>query len=470
MNRDKRKMRPVTDNPCNMCMPMGAIIPFKGIEDSMVIIHGSQGCATYMRRHMAEHFNEPIDAASSSITEQGTVYGGEANLKRGLENLLKLYNPRVVGILSTCLAETIGEDTARTAAAFQKEKGDLKARLITVPTPGYGGSHTEGYFQALTSIAKQLCKKSTPSGRVNVIVPHISPADVREIKRIFDLMGIPCVLLPDISDTLDSPYTRTYRRIPAGGTALADIEAMPGAIATIQFTRTVEDELSPGKYLKTEYGVPLYQLPLPMGVTACDQLLELLTQLTDKPIPDSLKKEKGRLLDAMIDSHKYNREGRAAVFGEPETVLGVVQVLVENGVTPSVLATGSKSPGLKELLRTVTIECEEDPVILADSDFTDIRRACGSRKVNLAVGNSDGRILTEREGIPLVRIGFPIHDRVGGQRLLSVGYTGTTLLLDRITNTLLAQKLSRYRQGMVDRFYHTPSDVGREDSAWRSSI
>ncbi len=460
-------MRPVTDNPCNMCMPMGAIIPFKGIESSMVIIHGSQGCATYMRRHMAEHFNEPIDAASSSITEQGTIYGGEASLKRGLENLLKLYNPRVVGILSTCLAETIGEDTARTAAAFQKEKGeDLKARLITVPTPGYGGSHTEGYFQALTSVVKQLCKKSAPGKRVNVIVPHMSPADIREIKRIFNVMEVPCILLPDISDTLDSPYTRSYRRIPAGGTALADIESMPGSMATIQFTLSVEDELSPGKYLETEYGVPLYQLPLPMGVTACGQLLELLNQLTGKPIPDSLKKEKGRLLDAMIDSHKYNREGRAAVFGEPETVLGVTQILAENGVTPSVLATGSKSPILKKLLQSAAAECEEEPVILIDRDFTDIRIQCGSRKVNLAIGNSDGRILTEREGIPLVRIGFPIHDRVGGQRLLSVGYTGTTLLLDRITNTLLAEKLSRYRQDMADRYY----SAIHEDSAWRSSL
>lgn len=67
----------VNENPCNMCMPMGGILAFKGLEQSMVIIHGSQGCATYMRRHMAEHFNEPVDVASSSLNEKGTIYGGE---------------------------------------------------------------------------------------------------------------------------------------------------------------------------------------------------------------------------------------------------------------------------------------------------------------------------------------------------------------------------------------------------------
>jgi len=99
-------------------MPMGGILPFKGVEGGMVLLHGSQGCATYMRRHMAEHFNEPVDVASSSLNEKGTVYGGEASLKQGLDNLIKLYNPGIIGVLTTCLAETIGEDTARITAEY----------------------------------------------------------------------------------------------------------------------------------------------------------------------------------------------------------------------------------------------------------------------------------------------------------------------------------------------------------------
>jgi nitrogenase molybdenum-iron protein NifN len=55
----------VTENPCSMCMPMGGILPFKGVAGAMVLLHGSQGCATYMRRYLAEHFNEPVDVASS---------------------------------------------------------------------------------------------------------------------------------------------------------------------------------------------------------------------------------------------------------------------------------------------------------------------------------------------------------------------------------------------------------------------
>ncbi|MCX7658636.1 MAG: nitrogen fixation protein NifN, partial [Oscillospiraceae bacterium] len=84
-------------NPCKMCMPMGAMTAFYGIRGCVSILHGSQGCSTYIRRHMPTHYNEPVDIASSSLTEQGPVFGGDSNLRKGLENLIKLYNPEVIG-------------------------------------------------------------------------------------------------------------------------------------------------------------------------------------------------------------------------------------------------------------------------------------------------------------------------------------------------------------------------------------
>ena len=46
-------------------------------------------------------------------------------------------------------------------------------------------------------------------------------------------------------------------------------------------------------------------------------------------------------------------------------------------------------------------------------------------------------IFRESLGVPLVRVGFPIHDRIGGQRILHVGYRGTQQLFDRIANALI---------------------------------
>jgi len=441
-------------------MPMGAILPFKGVERSMVILHGSQGCATYMRRHMAEHFNEPIDVASSSMNEKGTVYGGEKNLKQGLDNMLKAYEPKLIGVLTTCLAETIGEDIERIAQDYRAARELQDLPLVTVSSPGYGGTHSEGYWLAVKRIIATLARETTRHNKINVIVPNISPADIREIKRILQLMGADYTLIPDFSDTLDRPYERPYKKMPQGGTRLADIAAMPGAVATIQMGLTVEDGLSPGKYLETEFGVPLYNLPIPMGVEGTDSFINVLSELTGNRPPESLEQERGRLFDCMIDSHKYNFQGRAVIFGEPENVYGVVKTCLENGIFPAVVATGSKCPRLVELLKGQMAKCPSESILLSETDFTAIREKCRQLHVNIAIGHSDGRYLTEREGIPLVRMGFPIHDRVGGQRLLSVGYVGTTMFLDRVTNTLLEYKHKYYRSSMVQKFYQ-PENPGQ---------
>ena len=90
-----------TVNPCIMCQPMGSALAFKGIESTMVLYHGSQGCSTYMRLHLAHHFREPVDIASSSLSEKGAVYGGRENLKKGLRNVINRYQPKVIGVATT---------------------------------------------------------------------------------------------------------------------------------------------------------------------------------------------------------------------------------------------------------------------------------------------------------------------------------------------------------------------------------
>ncbi len=100
---------------------MGGVIAFKGLEHAMVLVHGSQGCTTYMRLSSVEHFNEPMDIASSSLNEKQTIYGGEANLRKAIDNVIRVYHPRVLGIVTTCLAETIGEDMSRLFYEYMAE-------------------------------------------------------------------------------------------------------------------------------------------------------------------------------------------------------------------------------------------------------------------------------------------------------------------------------------------------------------
>jgi nitrogenase molybdenum-iron protein NifN len=441
------------ENPCHMCMPMGGILALKGIERAMVIVHGSQGCSTYMRRHIAEHFNEPIDVGSSSLNEKGTIYGGEANLRQALDNISKVYQPGLIGVVTTCLAETIGEDIARIVADYRQER-KLTMPIVTANTPGYGGSHTEGYWLTLRRLVETMAIATERHNKVNVFIPGISPADIRELKRLFAAMDLEYMLCPDIADTLDRPYLASYSKLPAGGTPLADLYRMGGAAATIELGVTLDSNVSPGKYLKDTFGVPLYSVPIPIGIQNTDAFMGVLESISGRKRPADIENERGRLIDAMIDSHKYNFAGRSAIFGDPELVYAVTQLCLENGIRP-VVVTGDKSGNLSRLLPKSEMSAET--VVLSEPDFDLVRQQVKAGGANIAIGHSDGRFLTERDHIPLVRLGFPIHDRVGGQRLLSVGYTGTMNLLDRITNTLLTEKHQHYRQDMYQKYYSKSS-------------
>ncbi len=457
----KSKVKPLVNlntNPCKMCMPMGATNALYGIKECMTILHGSQGCATYIRRHMATHYNEPIDIASSSLTEEGTVYGGHNNLKKGLLNLISLYHPKVIGIMTTCLAETIGEDIEGITESFYEENPQHRdITIIPVQTPGYSGTQYEGYMAALCSVADKLDMDLTPNEKVNVILPPHSPADLRFIKQEFARFGVDAIFLPDNSDNLDGGHEKRYSRLPLGGTPIEELRKMAGARLTIEMT-DVDGKLSPGKVLKEKYGVEYIQINSPIGLRAIDKFYKTLKEVSKKEIPADIQKQRDRYLDGMIDSHKYNSGGRAVIFGEPEFVISTVKLCEENGIMPVVVTTGNVFPELDKYVRPTLQSMAKgyfiDEFIIADDvDFKEIEEFAIKTGANLMIGNSDGRRLEEHLGIPLVRRAFPIHDRIGGQRLRTLGYEGSLTYLDDITNAILAQTETGFREEAYEKYY-----------------
>ncbi len=63
-------------------------------------------------------------------------------------------------------------------------------------------------------------------------------------------------------------------------------------------------------------------------------------------------------------------------------------------------------------------------------DFYEIAEAAEGLAPDLLIGHSKGYHLARRWQAPLIRVGFPIHDRFGGQRILHLGYRGAQNLLD----------------------------------------
>jgi nitrogenase molybdenum-iron protein NifN len=435
-----------TTNACKLCKPLGACLAFRGIEGAVPYLHGSQGCATYMRRYIISHFREPIDIASSSLGEKHAVYGGGPNLKLGLKNVIDKYHCGLIGLATTCLTETIGDDVSMLTKEFRQEFQELLndgdyTEIVNVSTPSYGGTHMEGFHAALRAVVDQISGSEPSHDGINLFPGFVSPEDTRYLQEVLDDFGLEGTILPDISVTLDGTAVSQYEKLPSGGTPIEAIKAMGGSSASIEFGRALPLGLSAGTVLQDKFSVPLYKMGLPVGLRETDRFFEVLESVSGRPTPEKYLLERGRLIDALVDGHKYVSGKRAVVYGEEDLVVGLTSFLTEMGAHPVVCASGGSSGHLHEAVEAVTHDILKEPPLVKDGvDFYEIGLEAEALLPELLLGNSKGYYLARQWEVPLVRVGFPIHDRFGGQRIAHVGYRGALSLLDTIANTVIEGK------------------------------
>lgn len=429
-----------TTNACKLCTPLGACLVFKGVRGAVPLMHGSQGCATYIRRYLISHFREPVDIASSNFSEDTAIFGGGDNLKQAVTNVIRQYKPELVGISTTCLSETIGDDVGMILKEFKAQQpGSCLPELVHVATPSYRGTHVDGFHDAVAALLQALATShGGNNGCINILPGLVSPADMRHIKEILADFDTGCLMLPDYSETLDGMLWETYRKIPDGGIGIDAIGEMGGARATIDLSRVCGKKQSGAQVLKARCNIPFHRTGLPLGVKACDAFFNTLAKLTGQAVPEKYTRQRGRLLDAYVDAHKYLSGKRAVVYAEEDLAVALAGFLCEIGIVPVVCASGGTSGHFKKILAQVLpAPLREDVLIIEEADFQDIEEAALAARPDLFIGNSKGYAITRKMGIPLIRVGFPIHDRFGGSRLLHTGYRGTQQLFDRLVNALL---------------------------------
>ena len=439
-------------NPAKACQPLGAVFVAVGFEGTLPFVHGSQGCVAYYRSHFSRHFKEPTSCVSSSMTEDAAVFGGLNNMVDGLANAYNLYKPKMIAVSTTCMAEVIGDDLNSFIQAA-KAKGSVPEEF-DVPyahTPAFVGSHVNGYDNALKSILEHFWegKERTPNDKINFVggFDGYTVGNLREIKRLFSLMGVDATILADNSDVWDTPADGAFRMYD-GCTTLEDTRTALNAKATISM-----QEFCTAKSLSycAAKGQEVVAFNHPMGVAATDKFLMETARLAGKEIPKELEKERGRLVDAIADSTAHIHGKKFALYGDPDLTLGLTAFLLELGAEPvHILSTN----GTKDWEAKVQALLAGSPFgkgchVYAGKDLWHMRSLLFTEPVDFLIGNTYGKYLERDTGTPLIRIGFPIFDRHHKHRYPVWGYQGAmnvlVAILDKIfdemdRNTNVASK------------------------------
>lgn len=436
----------LTVNPAKACQPLGAVFAAVGFERTLPFVHGSQGCVAYYRSHFSRHFKEPTSCVSSSMTEDAAVFGGLANMVDGLTNAYNLYKPKMIAVSTTCMAEVIGDDlNAFIKGAKEKDSVPADFDVPFAHTPAFVGSHITGYDNVMKGICEHFWDgkaRTAPAldrvanEKINFIggFDGYTVGNMREIKRLLTEMGVEFTILGDNSDAWDTPTDGEFRMYD-GGTTLEEAANALHAKATLSMQEFCTEKTL--EYIASK-GQQVAAFNHPIGVAGTDRFLQEVSRITGKPIPDSITKERGRLVDAIGDSSAHIHGKKFAIYGDPDLTLGLAGFLMELGAEPVHILSTNGGKAWEEKVNALLASspfgknCHAYP----GKDLWHMRSLLFTEPVDFLIGNTYGKFLERDTGTPLIRIGFPIFDRHHHHRYPVWGYQGGMNALVKILDKI----------------------------------
>ncbi|MEM8555087.1 MAG: nitrogenase iron-molybdenum cofactor biosynthesis protein NifN [Pseudomonadota bacterium] len=432
----KHPKRALSTNPLKSSAPLGAALAYLGIEGAVPLFHGSQGCTAFAMVHLVRHFKEAVPLQTTAMNEVSTILGGAEQIEEAIENLRKKSNPKFIGIASTALTETRGEDVAGELKEITMRRTDFDdTKVVYASTPDFEGGLEDGWAKAVHAIIDALVPEVDPvmtnkdARQVNLLCgSYLTPAEIDELVRLIRAFGLNPIVLPDISTSLDGHVSENWSGTSLGGTAIADIPR----VVESGFTLAIGESMRASAKLIEDRGmVPYRVFQSVTGLKPVDAFVRTLMGLSgQQDAPPSVKKDRSRLLDASLDAHFHTGGLKLAIGADPDLLFAMSNCLVGMGARVVTAVTTTTANPIAE-------EVPTDEVLIGD--LGDLERSAKDTGAKILITHSHGRHAAQRLHLPLLRAGFPIFDRLGAQDICRVGYRGTRSFLYEVANIVQAQ-------------------------------
>ncbi|KZL50962.1 nitrogenase molybdenum-cofactor biosynthesis protein NifN [Nodularia spumigena CENA596] len=426
--------KPLTVNPLKQSQALGASLAFLGLKGMIPLFHGSQGCTAFAKVVLVRHFREAIPLATTAMTEVSTILGGEENVEQAILTLVEKVQPEIIGLCSTGLTETRGDELERFLKDIRDRHPELDhLPIVFAPTPDFKGALQDGFAAAVESIVREIPKAGgIRTEQVTILAgSSLTPGDLQEIKEMVTAFGLVPIIVPDIGASLDGHLEDGYSAVTASGTTIKQLRDIGSSAFTIALGESMRNA---AKILEERFNIPYEVFGELTGLDAVDEFLQALAILSSNSVPEKYRRQRRQLQDAMLDTHFYFGAKRVSLALEPDLLWSTVNFLQSMGTQIHAVVTTTRSPLLEKLpVKSVTI-----------GDLDDFEQlAAGS---DLLIGNSNVGAIAKRLSMPFYRLGIPIYDRLGNGYFTKVGYRGTMELLFGIGNLFLEAEEERVKQ------------------------
>ncbi len=422
-------------SPLKASSTLGATLAFLGMDRSLPMLHGSQGCTAFGKIFFIQHFREPMPMQTTALDQVSTIMGSDDAVVEGLATIAAKHAPALIGLPTTGLTETQGTDIERALAMFRTQHPEYDhIAVVPVSTPDYAGSLESGFNAALEAIIERLVPTANAAGtrpgrrqrQVNLLAgAHLTVGDIEHIKDLLERFRLRPLVLPDLSDSLDGHLADTdFSAVTIGGTRLDELRHAGDSVATLVIGSSLAGAADA---LARRTGVPDYRFAHLMGIEAMDGFITTLAEISAEPVPGRITRQRSQLQDAMLDAHFALGQARFAVAADADLLAAITQLLAGMGAETVAAVAPTNSPTLQQVAaRAVKI-----------GDLEDLEQAARANGAEVLITNSHGLHSAERLGIPLLRAGFPQFDLVGGCQRQWAGYSGTRATLFELANIVL---------------------------------
>ncbi|MBY3447918.1 nitrogenase iron-molybdenum cofactor biosynthesis protein NifN [Rhizobium laguerreae] len=417
-------------NPLKSSQPLGAVFAFLGIDGAIPLLHGSQGCTSFALALLVRHFNEAIPLQTTAMNEAAIIVGGADRLEEAILSLKARTRPRLIGICTTASVEARDEDFAGDVENIKRRRASelIGTEVVVANTPDFDGAIEEGWSKAVTAMIEAITR---PDGQYRdpgkiAILPgcNLTVADIEHLRETAVGFGLDPVILPDVSGALDGSIPEEWMPTTYGGTKVEEIRDLGKAMQCIAIGEHMRQS---AEALQRLTGVPYVLFRSLTGLENVDRFIRVLAAVSRKQTPLNVRRNRMQLQDAMLDGHSHMAGKKIAIASEPDQLFQFSNLFTAMGAEIAVAVTTTGTSKALEMVPANTVKV---------GDLRDLESLAAT--ADLIATHSHGREAAKRLGVPLMRLGLPIFDRVGSQHKLTILYQGTRDVIFDLSNIIQA--------------------------------
>ncbi len=402
-------------DPIKQAPTIGAVLATQGIQGAVPLLHGAQGCTFLEKVLLIKHFREPIALSTTKLFTEDVVLGGSELIGRSVHALIDSLAPELITVIPTALAEVKGDDVVPAVAGLT----DVRIPVLAVRSPDYDGGMQEGYSAVVRSLVSLAVGGRTAPAQITIVAgPHLTPADFNALRELAESFGLAAVMLPDLA-ALDGSRDG-LSPLAQGGVTLAEIRSIGCSAHTIVVGASL---VGIGAELEERLDIPFTALDRIHGLAATDRLLDTLSAVSGRPVPEAQRRRRRILVDTLRDAHGVIAGEPIALALEPDHALSLSALLAETGACLTQAVVPTAASGIERIAA--------ERVIVGD--FASVEAGAG-----VLLSGSHAHDRAALLGMPLLEIGFPSHHTFGAAQRVTVGYSGAALLVNDIANALVS--------------------------------